>query len=40
MGFEHWIMAHFWPVIIGSLLVLVAAHFGVVWLLRQGKQTE
>lgn len=36
MGFEHWIMNNFWPVIIGSLVLLVIAHFAVAWLMRQG----
>ena len=36
MGFEHWIMNNFWPVIIGSLVLLVIAHFAVTWLMRQG----
>lgn len=35
MGFEHWIMNNFWPVIIASLILLVLGHFAVVWLLRQ-----
>ncbi len=37
MGLEYWIMENFWSVIIVSLIVLVAAHFAVVWLLKQGK---
>lgn len=36
MGFEHWIMNNFWLVIIGSLVLLVIAHFAVAWLMRQG----
>lgn len=36
MGFEHWIMNHFWTVIIISLLLLVAGHFAVAWLMHQG----
>lgn len=36
MGFEHWIMNHFWPVIMGSLVALVIVHFAVAWLMRQG----
>ena len=39
MGFEHWIMENFWLVIVISLIVLVAGHFGVVWLMKQGKQS-
>lgn len=40
MGFEHWIMDHFWWVIGASLLLLVAGHFAVIWLIRQGKPKE
>lgn len=41
MGFEHWIMNNFWPVIMGSLVLLVIAHFAVAWLMRQGgKKSE
>lgn len=40
MGFEHWIMNHFWPVIIASLVVLVVGHFAVVWLMRQGNKNK
>lgn len=36
MGFEHWIMNNFWPVAGTSLVVLAAAHFAVVALLRKG----
>ncbi|MCI4410489.1 MAG: hypothetical protein JHC38_02320 [Thiotrichales bacterium] len=36
MGFEHWIMANFWFVVGASLVLLVIAHFAVVWLLKQG----
>ncbi len=38
MGFEHWIMQNFWLVISVSLVLLVAGHFAVVWLLQQGKK--
>lgn len=40
MGFEHWIMDNFWLVIIASLGLLVAGHFAVVWLMKQGKPSE
>jgi hypothetical protein len=33
MGFDHWVMEHFWSVIIASLVLLVGAHFLVTWLL-------
>jgi hypothetical protein len=33
MGFDHWVMAHFWSVIIASLVLLIGAHFLVTWLL-------
>jgi len=36
MGFEHWIMQNFWTVIIISLVLLVAGHFAVVWLMSKG----
>jgi flagellar basal body-associated protein FliL len=40
MGFEHWIMQNFWLVMIISLIVLLAGHFAVVWLMQQGKKPE
>lgn len=40
MGFEHWIMNNFWPVIIASLVLLVIAHFAVAWLMRQGGKKQ
>ncbi len=39
MGIEHWIMQNFWLVMI-SLIVLLAGHFAVVWLMQQGKKPE
>jgi uncharacterized protein YneF (UPF0154 family) len=40
MGFEHWIMQHFWLIILISLVLLVAGHFGVVWLMKKTPKDE
>lgn len=34
MGRTHWIMEHFWLVTIASLIVMVAAHYAITWLLK------
>lgn len=40
MGFEHWIMQHFWLIIAISLILLVLGHIAVVWLMRQTGQHQ
>jgi len=34
MGLTHWIMEHFWLVVIVSLIVMFAAHYAITWLLK------